>query len=89
MGKARINITMIMDTQNITFNLYHRFIRISERITRDGLFIQITTTGNIKLMAREVNIVNMTNDVKHQMVTLHLSSMMYVGDTAMLDIDFV
>ena len=89
MGKARINLTMISDAQNITFNLYHKFIRISERISRDNLFTQSTTTDNVKLMAREATIVNITNDVTHQMVTLHLSSMMYVREKALLDIDFM
>ena len=90
-GKAHINISMISDTQNITLNLYHKSIRISERFIEVDLSLQtaFVTTGDIKLTAREVNIVNITNDVTHEMVTLHLSSMMYVGERGLLDIDFV
>ena len=90
-GKACINITMTSDTQNITFNLNHNFIEISERVIRDDRFVSTTTStvANTTLMAQEVNIMNVTDDRMHQMVTLHLSSMMYVGDVAMLEIDFV
>lgn len=44
---------------------------------------------SITISAREVYITEVTDDIEHQMVTVHLSNMMYIGQKASLIMSFM